>query len=84
MDVTVAAAPLAHIAEQRSGFTLAGETCELVDRRDHEGRRESVDLLIDRQDRQAFGDLTALGERAPSQLVAAAVIGVPHHGQRWI
>ena len=64
-------AALPDIPEQRRGFTLPGQTCELVDGRDDERRCQPVDLLVDGQDRKTFTDLTAFGERAARKFVTA-------------
>ena len=97
VDVAMPTAASADVAEQRCGFAFSGQAGELVDGGDDECRRQPVDLLIDGEHRQALGDGAALGEgqRASSSpqwtytrrvvasaLTWAAVIGVPHHGQR--
>src|SRR5690242_19166873 len=53
-QVAVPFAALGDSAEQCCCFTFPGELRELVDSGDHQRRRESVDLLINDQDRQPF------------------------------
>ena len=78
VDVPVAPAATTDEPKQRRGLAFAGESRELVDGGDHEGRRQPVDLLVDREDRKALVDRATSGERAASELVAAVHIHSAH------
>ena len=68
----MALAAALHLPEQRLHAALPRHPRELVDGRDHERRKQPVDLLVDHDDRQALAGAVAQRERALARRVGAA------------